>query len=65
MFWFTVLQVISTLVELVQLGRKSESEKDLEILPLRRQLAIFERRQRQPIRLSRSEKVTLVALGPN
>ena len=63
MIWFMVLQVISTLVELVRLGRQSESEKDLEILLLRRQLAIFERKQRQPVRLSRSEKVTLVALA--
>jgi len=63
MIWFMVLQVISTLVELVRLGRKSESEKDLEILLLRRQLTIFERKQNQPVRLSRSEKVTLVALS--
>jgi hypothetical protein len=46
MIWFMVLQVISMLVELVRLGRPSESEKDLEILLLRRQLAIFERKQR-------------------
>ncbi len=26
MIWFMVLQVVSTLVELVRLGRKSESE---------------------------------------
>jgi len=44
MIWFMVLQVVSTLVELVRLGRQSESEKDLEILLLRRQLAIYERR---------------------
>jgi transposase len=63
MIWFMVLQVISMLVELVRLGRPSESEKDLEILLLRRQLAIFERKQRPPVRLSRSEKVMLVALA--
>ena len=45
MIWFMVLQVISTLIELVQLGRTSEREKDLEILLLRRQLAICERQQ--------------------
>jgi len=63
MIWFVELQVISTLVELVRLGRQSKGEKDLEILLLRRQLAIFERKQRQSVRLSRSEKVTLVALA--
>ena len=63
MIWFMVLQVVATLVELVQLGRSSESEKDLEILLLRRQLAIYERQQSQPMRLSRGEKLTLVVLG--
>lgn len=63
MIWFMVLQVVSTLVELIRLGRKSESEKDLEILLLRRQLAIYERKQSQPMRLSRGEKLTLVMLG--
>jgi putative transposase len=63
MIWFMVLQVVATLVELVQLGHSSESEKDLEILLLRRQLAIYERKQSQPMRLSRGEKLTLVVLG--
>jgi hypothetical protein len=39
MIWFMVMQVVSMLVELVSLGRRSEGEKDLEILLLRRQLA--------------------------
>ena len=47
MIWFMVMQVVSTLIELVRLGRQSESDKDLEILLLRRQLAIYERRQKQ------------------
>jgi hypothetical protein len=38
MIWFMVFQVVSILVELVRLGRKSDSEKDSEILLLRRQL---------------------------
>ena len=44
MTWFMVMQVVSMLVELVRLGHQVESEKDLEILLLRRQLAIYERR---------------------
>jgi len=63
MIWFMVLQVISTLIELVQLGRTSEREKDLEILLLRRQLAIYERQQTHVPRLARSEKLTLVVLA--
>ncbi len=63
MIWFMVLQILSTVVELVRLSRQSESEKDREILLLRRQLAIVERRQKSPMRLSRSEKAMLVALA--
>jgi putative transposase len=63
MFWFMVMQVVSTLIELVRLGCQSENDKDLEILLLRRQLAIYERRQKQAPRLSRSEKLPLVVLG--
>jgi hypothetical protein len=61
--WFMVMQVASTLVELVRLGRKPESEKDLEILLLRRQMAIYERRQERAPRLSRGEKLTVVVLA--
>jgi hypothetical protein len=35
MLWFCVWQVVSTLSEFVRLGRRSESDKDLEILLLR------------------------------
>ncbi len=63
MIWFMVMQVVSTLIELVRLGRQSESDKDLEILLLRRQLAIYERRQKQARHLSRSEKLPLVVLN--
>jgi hypothetical protein len=34
MIWFMVLQVVSTLVGLVRLGRQTESEK--EVLPRKR-----------------------------
>lgn len=63
MNWFLVFQMFSALVELSLLGRQSEQEKDLEILLLRRQLAIYERRQVRAPRLSRSEKVLLAVLG--
>ena len=32
MVWFVVMQVFSTLLEWVRMGRKTEQEKDLEIL---------------------------------
>ena len=53
MFWFCVWQVVSTLIELIRLGRRSESDKDFEILLLRRQLAIYERKQARAPQLSR------------
>ncbi len=45
MVWWMILQVFTTILEIAQLGRKTESEKELEILLLRRQLAIYERKQ--------------------
>lgn len=63
MIWFMVLQIVSMRVELVQLRHTSESEKGLEILLLRRQMAILERKSRPPVRLSSSEKLTLVVLA--
>jgi chemotaxis regulatin CheY-phosphate phosphatase CheZ len=63
MFWFCKWEVVSTLIELIRLGRRSESDKDLEILLLRRQLAIYERRQERAPHLSRGEKLTLVVLA--
>ena len=63
MIWFMVMQVVSTLLEWVNLGRRTDEEKDLEILVLRRQLAILERKQDKPLRISRAEKLTLAILA--
>lgn len=65
MLWFWVWQVVSTLIELVRLGYSSESDKDFEILLLRHQLAIYERKQGGAPHLSRGEKLTLVVLATN
>jgi hypothetical protein len=54
-FWFVVMEIFSMLLEWVSLGRKSAAEKDLEILLLRRQLAIVERTLDKPVRPSRRE----------
>ena len=63
MFWFCVWQIVSTLIDLIRLGHPSESEKDLQILLLRRQLAIYERKHDRVPNLSRGEKLTLVVLA--
>jgi hypothetical protein len=63
MIWFLLMQVFSTLLNWVQLRRHSDQEKDLHILLLRHQLAIAERKLKQPVHVSRAEKLTLVVLA--
>jgi hypothetical protein len=63
MVWFRVWQVVSTLNELIRLGRRSESAKDFEILLLRHKLAIYERGQERAPHLSWGENLTLVVLA--
>ena len=42
MIWFLVAPIFSAIISLVQIGRLTESEKDLEIMVLRYQLDIAE-----------------------
>jgi hypothetical protein len=63
MMWFVLMQILSTLLECLWLGRKSDREKDLEILLLRRQLDIVDRARDKPLRVSRAEKLTLAVLA--
>jgi len=62
MVWFVVMQVFSTILEWLSMGRKTDQAKDLEILLLRRQLAILERKLDKPLRVSQAEKLPLVVL---
>lgn len=62
MIWFAIAHIISTLLEWIRIGRLSDQEKDLEILILRHQLDILERKHKKPIRPSRVEKLTLAVL---
>ena len=62
MIWSVFALVFSTLLDLFALRRLSEREKDLEILILRHQLDILERKQTQPIKISKAEKLTLSVL---
>ena len=57
------MQVLSTLIEWIRIGRLSEQEKDLEILVLRKQLAIVEQQLDKPVRLSRAERLTLAVIS--
>lgn len=62
MIWFMLMQVFSTLLQIVLLRRQSEREKDLEILLLRRQLAILERYHAKRLQISRVDKLSLTVL---
>ena len=62
MVWFLVMQVFSTVLECLWLGRRTDREKDLEIMLLRRQLDIVDRARAKPLRVSRAEKLTLAVL---
>ena len=44
MLWYILAQLYSTLIELLRLSRFSTDEKDLEILVLRQQLDVMERK---------------------
>ena len=63
MIWFLVMQVFSTLLEWTRLGRQTDQAKELEILLLRHQLGILERKLNAPLRVSRAEKLSLAVLA--
>ena len=62
MGWFILTQLFSTLISMVRLCRMSDNEKDLEILILRHQLDILERKQKRIVRPNRAEKLILAIL---
>lgn len=62
MVWFLVSQIFSTLISLIQVGRLSNADKDLEIMVLRYQLGIAERKLQKPVRANRAERMTLAVL---
>jgi hypothetical protein len=45
MGWFIIAHIFSTLIKLISISRKSDQEKDLEILILRHQLATLGRKR--------------------
>jgi putative transposase len=63
MAWFLVSQIFSALISLIQIGHMSESDKDLEIMVLRYQLGIAERKMKKPVRANRAERMTLAVLA--
>ena len=63
MIWFILRHLFSLLLSIFRLTQLSDSEKDLEILVLRHQLAILQRKFNHPINPTRIEKLTLAVLA--
>ncbi len=65
MIFFLLTHVWSALLDLIWLARRTEQDKDveIEILLLRQQLRMLQRKQPHPPRISRWEKLTLVVLA--
>ena len=62
MGWFILTQIFSVLIQLIGIGRKSDQEKDLEIIILRYQLDMAQRKLQTPLKPTRVEKLTLAVL---
>src|ERR671932_1384659 len=63
MAWFLLAHMLALLVDLLAMGRRSADEKDLEIVLLRHELRLLQRRQPAPPRLARWEKLPLAVLA--
>ncbi len=62
MLYLLLANLLSLLLDLFAIHRRSEQHKDLEILLLRQQLRILQRQQPHAPRVSRTEKVALAVL---
>ena len=50
MIWFILRHLFSSLLSILSLSRLSDPEKDLEIMVLRHQLAILQRKLKHPLK---------------
>ncbi len=62
MVWFVLLRLVRFVVDLLTATRRTDRDKDLEILLLRHQLQVLQRQRPQPRRLTRWEKLSLAVL---
>ena len=63
MVWFILKHIFTTFFDLINIRQLTNQEKDLEILVLRQQLSILQRKLNHPIKPSRAEKLTLAVLS--
>ena len=64
MLFFLLKQALSLLVDLIWMSHRDDRDKAIEILLLRQQLRILQRKHLQSPRISRWEKLTLL-VAPN
>jgi len=62
MIWFILGHLFSSLLSIFSITRLSDPEKDFEILILRHQLAILQRKLKHPVKPFQIEKLTLAVL---
>ena len=62
MRWFVLFQVVSFIIDIIHLRSQNDTDKDIEILLLRRELAILQRHQSGIIRPEKTDKLFLAAL---
>ncbi len=60
MVWFVSAQVVAFVPDMLAVRSQREREKDIELLLLRQQLRIVERKHARTKRLSRREELSLV-----
>jgi putative transposase len=60
---FILKHIFSTILSIINITRLSNQEKDLEILILRQQLSILQRKHNSPIKPNRVEKIILAVLA--
>src|SRR5258707_5742144 len=63
MIWCILAQLFWLCLDVVGVFSQSERHQAVEVILLRQQLRILERKQRQPPRISRWEKLTLAVLA--
>jgi putative transposase len=63
MFYYAIALLVSLLVDILTVTFKADSDKDLEIMVLRHQLRILQRKVDKTPRLSRSEKLILAVIA--
>ena len=63
MLWSVVAQVFGLMFDVLRVLKQSELETEIEVLLLRQQLRLLERKQRRPPQVSCWEKLTLAVLA--